>query len=283
VDTLERIGEALDGVGKLTKLMACFAAFAAVAAGERFIATELTLRIFYLLPVAFATWILSERWALLFAMLSTVACAVVDSTHHRLSHGRLVVADAALRLFFYAAVIALLGRLREAQGKLADLARRDPLTGLLNWRGFLEIADREIERSRRYRTPITLVYIDLDHFKQVNDTWGHTEGDRVLTVVARVLGQGRAVDVPARLGGDEFVLLLPNTGVETVDPMVRRMRSRLVESMTSAGWPVTFSFGVASFVDPPESVEAMVRAADASMYELRHSLRAMPSAAPSIG
>ena len=97
----------------------------------------------------------------------------------------------------------------------AELARTDDLTGLANRRHFFELSEAEIQRARRYAHPFSLAYIDFDHFKEVNDSRGHAEGDRLLRAATHtILDNIRSTDVMARTGGDEFAVLMPETGPE---------------------------------------------------------------------
>jgi diguanylate cyclase (GGDEF)-like protein len=134
------------------------------------------------------------------------------------------------------------------------------------------MADLELQRARRYRHPLTLLYIDADNFKIVNDQWGHQTGDQVLIRIARILKNHlRGTDITARLGGDEFVVLLPETASEAAQITARKLRTRLLEDLQRAGWPVTFSIGVLTFTTPPYTVDAMVTEADALMYAVKRS------------
>jgi diguanylate cyclase (GGDEF)-like protein len=153
---------------------------------------------------------------------------------------------------------------------VAVASHNDSLTGIANLRGFRNLAQREIDRAQRLAAPLTLVHIDIDGFKAVNDTRGHAEGDRLLKLVAEVLTSGRALDIAARVGGDEFVLLLPETARPDAEVAVARVRKRLVQAMRADEWPVTFSMGAATFLVAPESLDHALRVADALMYDVKH-------------
>src|ERR1019366_2344336 len=167
--------------------------------------------------------------------------------------------------------------LRESEAKLKEslerernAARVDFLTGILNRRVFFEIAGSESQRSRRYKRPLSLVYVDLDNFKAVNDTMGHDAGDELLVEVAAVIHtEVRGTDTVGRLGGDEFAVLLPETDQEQGTVVVQKVQKQLLEAMQQKQWPVTFSIGLISFEVPPESIEEMVREADRVMYSVK--------------
>jgi diguanylate cyclase (GGDEF)-like protein len=151
----------------------------------------------------------------------------------------------------------------------------DELTGLANMRAFTSILDRELERSRRFDTPLGLLMLDLDDFKQVNDTYGHQQGDEVLAQVAGVLRKiSRELDTPARYGGEEMAVVLPQTDVEGAEFLAERIREAVealhVPRLRGGGaLRVTASIGVASV--PYEAVDrdSLIAAADAALYRAK--------------
>ncbi len=161
----------------------------------------------------------------------------------------------------------------ELQKRLASeraLSRVDALTALPNSRAFRERAEWLLAMARRTRHPITLAYLDLDNFKQVNDERGHQEGDRALKETAEVLKrQLRDVDLVARMGGDEFAVLLPETSCETARIALERVCAELRVVMQRNHWPVTASVGGVSYVRPPDTLDEAVRDADALMYQAK--------------
>lgn len=156
--------------------------------------------------------------------------------------------------------------LMDEQKRLASI---DSLTGLKNRRAFIEQARIEVARSSRYRTPLGLILLDVDHFKAINDGRGHAAGDRVLAALGDHLNQQlRTPDVAARWGGEEFVLLLPSTdlgGVKVVGERVRATIEARVIQHESAIIPVSVSLGATAYV-PGESLEAFLDRADRAMY-----------------
>jgi diguanylate cyclase (GGDEF)-like protein/PAS domain S-box-containing protein len=170
---------------------------------------------------------------------------------------------------------ALETALRELQESLAReqlLARTDGLTGLYNHRGFLELAAREFSAALRYHRPLAILTFDADGLKQVNDTLGHTAGDKVLALVAQAAAaQIRGVDVLARCGGDEFVILLPQTQPHQALPIAERIRKSVAAMrMETDKGPlgVTVSVGIAEMWREPEdeSVARVVQRADKALY-----------------
>lgn len=156
--------------------------------------------------------------------------------------------------------------LMEEQKQLATL---DPLTAIRNRRAFLELARVEINRAQRYELPLSLILLDVDHFKAINDGRGHAVGDHVLSALGAMLSrQLRTPDIPARWGGEEFVIALPNTDSDGGLVLADRLRSAIERLDLSQGGtpvPVTASFGLATF-RPGETLEALINRADGAMY-----------------
>ena len=233
---------------------------------------EVAFSIFYLVPIILASWYL--RW--LHAVIAVLASGLLWLAADQISGNAYEVSavqywNGAVRTGIFFVVAFIVTGLKNALEHERDLARTDALTGVANSRYFFELARREQRRARRYRTPITVVYLDLDGFKKINDTQGHDAGDEVLTLVARGIAESvREIDVVARLGGDEFVILLPQADAEGARIVLGRMDKELLD-VRSAGWDIAWSIGVATFAVPPDDVEDLVRAADRLMYSVKHA------------
>ena len=159
--------------------------------------------------------------------------------------------------------------------RLEELAHTDPLTKTLNRRALNERLAAEMERVRRYSTTLSLLLVDLDHFKQINDTYGHLAGDNVLIEVSGLLQRVvRAVDIVARYGGEEFIVVLPETGAQGAEAFAERVRE-LIEAhgfVASRGTPIrlTTSIGVSAFPGfGVESVEDLLANADQALYRAK--------------
>jgi diguanylate cyclase (GGDEF)-like protein len=167
----------------------------------------------------------------------------------------------------------LMGRLRDANLELVRLANTDPLTGIANRRSFMESLAITLEEHHRHATPFSLLLLDLDYFKQVNDTYGHAAGDRVLQeTVARSLEQLRTLDVLGRLGGEEFAVLLPHTRVEEAVPIAERLCVALAVqpvSFDGQAIAITMSIGVAEYSSDLVNEENLLRQADRCLYEAK--------------
>lgn len=192
----------------------------------------------------------------------------------------LVTMPAALVIMVVISVVG--NRIAEVRQLQVDV-RTDPKTGLLNMRGWHEAAERALERSTRSRTPAAVLMIDLDHFKYINDTWGHPAGDDVLEVVATALrNETRPSDVVGRFGGEEFVLLLPDADsaeAVTAGERIRRSIAELeIPTTDKRGGPVaitdrTTSVGIAVYPHHGSELDDLLQIADAAVYEAKENGR----------
>lgn len=161
------------------------------------------------------------------------------------------------------------------QEELDHQIRRDPLTGALNRRAFGQIADVEVARARRFNHPLSVLMMDLDHFKQINDRLGHSVGDDHLRrFVERVTHQLRTEDVLCRFGGEEFVVLLPETAAPQALAVADRLRIELAAAarLPSLSLPATVSIGIAQ-LEPAESLEEVLKRADVALYRAKNGGR----------
>jgi diguanylate cyclase (GGDEF)-like protein len=155
---------------------------------------------------------------------------------------------------------------------LAYQARRDPLTELLNHQAFTRDLEQELERAHRYGHGVTLVYFDIDRFKQINDSLGHLEGDRVLRVVAVLVAETlRRTDLAGRMGGDEFAVALVESDLEAGGRFLSRLVDGIDERAASGKLPAGFSIspGLAHFPTEADTAQALFKLADARLYEAK--------------
>jgi len=238
---------------------------------DYFTGIELSLSFFYLIPVSMAAWALGKYSGLTFSVLSATAWLVFNllsgQTFSNLFMG---VWNTLIRFGFYGVFTILLTELHSALEEERLLANTDPLTGALNRRSFNEQAEKKMIHAEVNKRPYTVVYIDLDNFKPVNDRLGHATGDLALrAVVDTIQKQIRLADFLARFGGDEFAILLSDIGQDDAKRIVQRLRKALLEKMDLHVWDITFSIGALTFLTMPHSVEEMVRLTDELMYEVK--------------
>jgi diguanylate cyclase (GGDEF)-like protein len=203
----------------------------------------------------------------LFAMMFGVAYGIFLAAHSRSNNEKLERAYSA--------------HLEELSQRLRTMAYRDALTGLYNHRYFYEQLSHEIDRGIRYGQPLAVLLMDMNNFKQINDTYGHMVGDKFLSLVGQVIArQIRASDIGARYGGDEFVVILPNTGLEearaTADKLGEAVSNAVAVSPGEEQVALSISVGLAVCPEDARSASELVEIADSRLYEVkseRHASR----------
>ncbi len=175
-------------------------------------------------------------------------------------------------------IIDTLTDLQHRIAELEQLVQTDALTGLVNFRGFVDRLEQEMERTRRLEEPTSLIMIDIDHFKQVNDTHGHEIGNQALIHLSGLLCQTlRKLDIPCRYGGEEFALILPTTALAPAVQVAERIRLLIENSPLKIGRrkiALTISLGVDSYA-PLENQPAseLIKRADSYLYQAKHGGR----------
>ena len=227
----------------------------------------------YALPVFWTTFFFGRRGA-----VSIIACVAVAHALALLAMpagaaypGRWI--DVMVSACGVALVVLVLEHRNELLlARLAEEARTDPLTWLLNRRGFDEHAAREFAHAHRDGTSIALAMLDIDHFKQVNDEWGHLVGDRVLAHLARTLvAESRVIDVAARMGGEEFAVLMPGSDAAGAEAFVERVRDALARPRPDVP-VVRVSAGVVATTGSPD-VHVMLEQVDRALYAAKRGGR----------
>ncbi len=235
--------------------------------------TELRVYPLYFLPLSLAAWYGSRAMA----VIGSLSCALSWALANQAAGMAVLTSwigafNIVSQMSAFLTMSLLISVLRKRVLREEWMASHDALSELHNTRGFRAEAARELARARRYQRPLTVAYVDLDGFKQVNDQHGHAEGDAVLRAVARVLTESvRSVDVLARVGGDEFALLLPETDAAGAQVLLERLRGRVEARMRERNLSVTASIGGTSYAVPPSDVSEMLKQADAQMYGVKAS------------
>lgn len=232
---------------------------------------ELSFSIFYIIPISIASWYGGPKLGIFLSVLSAITWFTADlASGHVYSHKAIQAWNASVRLGFFIIIAQLLTKIKTTLKIEQKMATTDSLTALLNGRAFRETMTKLLEFCRRINRPISLAYIDLDNFKTVNDTLGHTEGDRVLVVVGACLANSlRNTDIVGRLGGDEFAIALPDTDTGQARTVIEKMHRQLVGEIALHNWPIGFSIGVISFAIPPPTADEAIRQADNLMYRVK--------------
>ena len=299
--SLQHNGHAFGRVGAwLQGLSAWFVGFMATAiiialGGIDYLnGPDVVVSMLYLVPLSAAGWRMGLPFSGALCVLTTFIWAASDILSGAMySTAVIPLWNFAARLGVFLLIVVLLARLRDALASQTWLASVDSLTQVSNPRSFGEAAEAAMDGARGRQRPISVAYIDLDDFKAVNDTLGHSGGDHVLRVVAEALiARTRATDVVARLGGDEFAILLPDTASSEAQAMMTGLIARLEQALQGLAVPVTFSAGVATFLVVPGSMDALLQPADSLMYDAKAKGKArfahatiggdMPGACPDV-
>jgi diguanylate cyclase (GGDEF)-like protein len=236
---------------------------------------EIAFSLFYLLPVSLAAWSIGKRAGIFISIASAATWLISDRLAGKTISNPLITGwNEITRLGFFITVSFLLSTLRDSLDFEKRLSNTDFLTTVFNTRAFYTIAANELLRVRRYHNPITLIYIDLDNFKTINDTFGHSVGDIMLRTLAMTIKRTiRDVDAVARLGGDEFAVLLLEANSEVAKTIARRLQETILSEMEQNHWPITMSMGVLTCLAAPHDVDEMVKLADQTMYGVKKNGR----------
>lgn len=240
---------------------------------DYFTGFEIAFSFFYLVPIGIAAWYLSRKEGIAFALISSLAWAVSNRlAGERYTYEVIRYWNTGIRLSIFLVVVEILGNLRLSLVHEQSLSRTDFLTGINNRREFYARANQEILYSKRFNHPLTVVVMDVDSFKEVNDKQGHQAGDVLLKIIAQtILSTIRKTDVVARMGGDEFALLFPDTDQEGACRALTKVKDVITEKMKERNYQVTFSFGAVTFLTPLDSIDETLSKVDQLMYSAKLS------------
>ena len=190
---------------------------------------ELALSLFYLFPISLAAWYSGKIPGIFMAFFCAFTWLVADlSMQKHFSSPLIPWINESLRLLVFLVVSLLISYMKQVINAHKKTAHTDALTGIPNRLSFIEYGEMEINKNRRSKRSISMIFLDVDNFKAVNDTWGHREGDILLTHVATTLTHViRATDLAARFGGDEFAILLWRSGSENSYDVARKIKKQL--------------------------------------------------------
>jgi len=232
---------------------------------------ELAFSIFYLLPITIAVIFGGKKSGYIYSVVSAATWITADIlTNGRYSSIYIPLWNTIVRLSYFVFHTTILSSLLETNKTMHEMSQRDPLTNTANWRYFEEYANRQIKVAVRERKNISLVYMDVDNFKEINDKLGHSIGDEVLMQAANGMSKSiRPKDIVARLGGDEFAILLYDASKEETEMIINRMKENVDQEMKSRGWTITLSIGSVVFSILPSTIGPMIKRVDEVMYEVK--------------
>jgi diguanylate cyclase (GGDEF)-like protein len=262
-----------EAIGRRSRVFVCGLALAliAVAVAARYlIPPRFSVAFIFLLPVSFATWFISWAAGAVIAVAGALFLLYFDL---RFTNAGAAGAcwNAFINLTVGGTFIYIFAELRALYSREIDLSRRDPLTGLLNRRGFMETVVTETHRMARHRRPLTIAYVDVDNFKLINDRYGHEAGDEFLTGLGRnMAARLRITDCLARVGGDEFAILLPETDEAAARRVVGEIHQALRRFSSGHNAAATVSVGAVTFASAL-TADAMIAMADRAMYAIKQN------------
>ena len=234
---------------------------------------EISFSIFYLLAILFVFHYETFAKAVIVAFFSSLIWLAADlMSGNRYSFWLIPFWNAFMRFGFFYIIIYLALKMRKEKEYHQQLSLIDPLTEILNSRSFFQQLTMARGRALRFNQSLTLVYIDVDNFKQVNDRFGHAKGDELLRLIAKAIQTSiRVYDVVARIGGDEFVLLLPETNKEQAQSVLSRIGENFIVLVKKEISSVSLSIGVATYQSFSYSVADMISMADQLMYDVKNN------------
>lgn len=247
---------------------------AVVATLEYLAGYELAISTFLLIPIALAAWYGSRNQGIFFSALSTAICFIFDKTSpvHAYSNPFAPYWDAASQLIVFLIIALLLSHLKDRLRIEKQLARIDALTGVMNGRGFIEASQQLITLAARHGRPTILAYIDLDNFREMNEAFGHSEGEKALQTIGQLFLESlRKTDVVGRLGGNEFALLLPETDASGARTKLGKLKNELTNKSREYNWPIRFNIGFVSFDIPPSSIDEAFKFAESLINQIKNN------------
>lgn len=227
--------------------------------------------VFYIIPIALAVYSGGRFWGIGAALISAGIWLAADlrASGQYINYFVPYWNAVARMAFFMLAVFVI--EIRSSLDREKEKARMDQLTGVANRTHFYELLSKEMDRCRRYKSPFTVVFLDCDEFKALNDQFGHYKGDMALRLMAKTMRQTiRVTDTVARFGGDEFMILMVEADRVAAKKFLERLRVSMLAKMKTGGFPLTFSFGAATFFEAPATVEEVVKKADQLMYAAKN-------------
>jgi diguanylate cyclase (GGDEF)-like protein len=254
----------------------CLALMAVIGVADYLTGDEVLLFVFQLIPVGILAWGGGKYAGFAGAVIAS-GIVLVSYVAYSGTFRTIYVWNATVALASTSALAWAVSQLRADRVRIASLleserraSREDPLTSLATARAFHERLTLELDRMRRHGRPLSLLYMDLDDFKRINDERGHLAGDQLLLRVGKLLHAAvRKIDLCGRLGGDEFGVLMPETGAADAAAVAGRIREGMLKSFREGGASIGMSAGLGTFESPPIDMQMALSQVDQLMYEAK--------------
>ncbi|MFP4466624.1 MAG: GGDEF domain-containing protein [Candidatus Goldiibacteriota bacterium] len=269
----KKIAERLEKTEMKTIVIISYAAIIILGAVDYISGHRVSFMTFYAIPIAALAWYGKRIYAVSGSIIAVGLWLAVDMAYIPQYRNFIIPYWNAFTAFFFYLIIAfLLSSLGREMQKQKKMAETDYLTKIDNRRSFNKKIIMELERAKRHRYPVTIIYMDVDNFKRINDTYGHDTGDIILVKAASVMRRNiRISDIAARLGGDEFAMFLPEMEKKGAEKLVEKLRIKLKKECCVYVKRVTFSFGVTVYKRVKANMNArqMLKEADRLMYKIK--------------
>ncbi len=242
----------------------------------KFLLTDVVFSFLYLLPVGLCTWWFGYAWGLSVAVFCGSLSGVMNYylAIQPIQDLHALYWNTGIRYFVFTVFAIFIQMFQWELFRQTKMAATDPHTGLLNLRGFFGLAEKRLEQARKHGDAIAMLYLDMDHFKEVNDKMGHLEGDRALRAVATAMKTSfHSPDLASRVGGDEFLAFQPKIDIYEFRNKMKEFRQHLNGRMQAGNWPVTFSIGCVVYLEPQGSLEQIIHEADLLASEVKNNGR----------
>lgn len=232
----------------------------------------ITLFLLYIFPVMFATWKVNLKAGFTLSVIASVMDYIQDINLKPEAQYTLLLTSTLMH-FIFLCLIAYGGwKITLLIRDLDTMATKDSLTDILNHRGFIRFGKLEFKRISRASQPVSILYLDIDNFKRVNDFLGHQEGDKLLRDIADIIGsQIRETDTFGRLGGDEFAIILPNTDKKNARALGEKIHSIVAKIQFKKPMTISVSIGITTFFPPLPTLYRSIDAADRLMLKVKQA------------
>ena len=236
-----------------------------------FLGGFITFSLIYLIPISLAVWFMNLSFGIVISLISMISWATVGIIKdNEFNNTLLFSATFIIKFGVYIYIVIVLNKLKISLSNAKKASRIDYLTNVVNRKALFEILNLELYKIKRNNNPLTIAYIDVDDFKQVNDNFGHKAGDKLLMKLSRIVYKNiRKTDTIARLGGDEFVIILPETDYETAKIVIEKVRKMISIMMKRNKWNTSLSIGVGTFYNNHYNSGNIINLVDNLMYKVK--------------